>query len=298
VSSFDDIQWNELPIVARRNGELSVWKAWKRSIAAFNDPQMWRDDSNFAQYFERQEDNQWGMAGYGIIVVDFDSKRVVSINDYSHPGSFFPPNPLLPSNEDPSRKALLALLAEPAQWSHVIFEVNQEKDLLDTVEQLAKIGKDEPVKIETVSMENIIPHGSTVEQALEAITLDERRRVKIDGTSRIFFGANYVPPGWTQQTDLGQEMPKCLLDVLHDFQRAGFPEPQWEGIEEKLTESYELPITPEDIEAYIDGYCDDVSELDPEELRELQNMQQMGRDFIALKEKWTTMPIAKRAPRP
>ena len=301
MATLDDINWNELPIIARENGELSVWRAWKRSIAAFSDPQMWKDTSKFSEYFERLEDNRWGMAGYGMIVVDFDTKQMVSINDYSNPSSLFLPGALTRAGGDPSGKALLALLSDPSQWPNVAIRVGPEKSLLDTVVQAVGLGdKEAPLQTEVIYLDKIIPEGATIEQALERITLDRGNTLLIKGASRMVLEGAYLPQGWSETTDMGQAMPRGLLNVLRQFKDAGFPPPVWEDVEEKLTSSYELPITEEDIQGYIDNYCDDHAELEPGEIEEFQSMQQMGREFLELKAQWSSAPLASKpnSPRP
>lgn len=279
-TSIDDLAWNELPIVAKQNGEVSVWKAWKRSIAAFADPRLWRSTEAFPEYFERLTSDAWGMAGYGVIVVDFDARQVLSINDFSTPMSLYLPGfGLGQAPGDPSLPALMRLLSEPEQWPNVTLRVGTPSVVPGVLRALFKNSG----TFHEVTLNQALPSGATPQQALNALTLDRLGRTRVAGSSCVFFKGTYHPEGWTQHADVGPGLPEGTLGALLALERAGFPPPQWSGFDEQVSQGEELPITHEDL-------AEPVEDFDDAQRREQAQV------YLALKRRWTAPSIEAGRP--
>lgn len=290
MSTLDDVEDNELPIIAKENGEITVWKCWKRAICAFNDPAMWEGTAKFADYFEPLDSQEWGMAGYGMIVMDFDAKCAISLNDYSSPASLhFPMDNLIVGEDDPSNKSLLALLSRPGAWPHVSLVLAPERGLaLRALDQLT--GKAPALQTQVTTLDQLLPAGIDPDSAAALLTI-RGGLLKVNGGQYLLVNGEYLPDGWSEVNDQGMAMPGGLLDILQGLKDTGFPPPRWDGIDDALSGSHELPITDAAIEAVAEG----IEEEDPEIQADVRALQDMGRAYIAFKQEWTGAATAKPA---
>lgn len=273
MTTLDEIDWNELAVVARSQGHISVWKAWKRSLAAFNDPRMWEGPEVLDRYFERLDDDmRWGPAGYGVIVIDYDKREVLSVNDYSNPDSFFllNDNVTWEQQENPALAPLRALAARPDQWPYVNITLmgirgGKSKTLEVTLDQIVPAGADESAFLKSIT------------QQRGEIELSERGRFLV-------MRGSYLPPGWVQHDDRGQEMPDWMIGRLEALCAQGFPPPDWSLFDASFESSCD--ISPQ---AAVD--------LDDEELEDYDgNIREQARRYLNLRAKWDTGAV--NAPKP
>lgn len=239
MRTIDDLDCNELVVVARQAGEVSVWGAWKRRLASFHDPAMWEGVEAFPRYFERLE-GAWGHGPYGVVVVDFDRRRVLSMSDWSTPSSFHPQEARatgVSEENNPALAPMKALARRPDEWRHVTlstvgvraaFDTRQSRSLADLVgeKDLARA------------------HASPEEaERIFFATLTPRRGLfPLSSGSSHFLGGTYLPEGWVQSDDRGAEMPTWLVEALQDLHRAGFPPPSWEAFDNILGKA-DMPTT-------------------------------------------------------
>ena len=280
--TIDDIDWNELQVVVRHNGELSFWKAWKRSIAAFNDPRTWEGPEQLDQYFERMEGERWGPSGYGFIIVDYDTKQTLSVNEYSHPGSFYlrQDNVVWETQEDPALAPLKAMASRPDQWKQVVFE--------------GFPGGAAGLKTVNFTLADLVPENATESVFLDAITTS-RGTVSPKGLGDLMVSkGKYDPSGWAQHDDLGKDMPGWLIDQLEDLMKRGFPAPEWPLFDERLEKS-DIPVNQEGLSEFIEDEADgDESTADSY----TQEVIRETRRYLALKSSWGATSKTARPQRP
>lgn len=222
--SVPDVAWNELIVARLFEGETTVWKAWRRSISGFNDPQLWCNPDVWPDYFELQKDAAWGFSGYGLIAVDMDNKVSISINDYSTPNSVNLPSDSMQEDVN-ARKGFNALVNDPAAW------LNCELTLAPVPGLLGKRKKDLVIKLS-----DILSPEDTYEQRLESITL-KRGQLSVNAKKYTFLGGKFSIPGWDHLTDRGSEESEILKSTLQIMRRNGFSAPDWSNITE-MTEDH------------------------------------------------------------
>jgi hypothetical protein len=270
MTTLDDIEYNELAIVARHQGDLSIWKAWKREIGAFTDPRMWRDTSCYNQYFQPLEGKDWDMAGYGVIVMDLDTKTAWSFNDYSSPWSFMLPNPSHFASNKKEKKWIEALLADTSSWKGIKLDVHS-RTLIP--------GKG---KRSTMTLEDLLPKGVSGEEALKLICSKDGD-VKSNGTTYAMLGGRHLPQGWKVGCEIGQDGPEGLLDALTQWRDTGFPPPRnWEEMDRFMTK-FEMPVSDKDIDQYMIG-CENE---DPECQEDMKQTHLTAIRYQQLKAHWT-----------
>lgn len=272
MRTLDDLEFNELVVVARQGGEISVWGVWKRRLASFHDPAMWESVDAFPRCFEPLE-GPWGIGPYGVVVIDFDNRRVVSMCDWSTPSSL---NALASTGarssgqEDPDRAPMRALGRRPDQWPCVRLTIGSAAALKEQTlpallgaetyaRALASVDEAETIFLDTM----------TVKHGLSSLLANP---VHLQS-------GTYLPAGWVQADDRDAEMPTWLLDQLQALQETGFPPPAWDGFD-GMMERADVPLSAE--------------LLDTEEDEELQ---QCGRRYQDLKRTWGA-PAAARRPGP
>lgn len=219
----EPLDWNQLCIVAKHQGQTSCWTAWKRRIPAFNDPRMWESLDAWPEYFTRQSDDAtWGLEGYGLIAMDLDNKLSWSINDYALPTSV----QMLGRQERAAvdreeNAALLQLLSRPDQWARATLHLAEVG-----AASLAR-GTGEPGR--RVPFAEIIPAGTPPSRALDLLT-PERGVLAWAGRHYHVLGGQYLPKDWTAKSDRGREPHLSLRDLLRDLHQAGFAPPDAENI--------------------------------------------------------------------
>ena len=280
MPTLDDINFNELPIIAKKDGQISVWKAWKRAICAFNDPSMWNDTAQFDQYFTKLDTNDWGMAGYGMIVMDMDSKTAWSFNDYSTPQSFFLPTPQDAALEGGvAPKAIMALLSDPTQWPYVTIKFNDRGffgSAFDPKEQ---------------TLDTLLPAEISAVDAYAALT-NIGGEFTIGRTKRLFFQGRYLPSGWTVGCELGQDGPDGLVGALETLQAGGFPPPSdWSGLDDHMSKG-DVPTTPDDLAEFEAHMADE----DTEYQDEAREVAALSTRYQTLKAAWSASASPKIAP--
>lgn len=284
MPTLDDTKFNELAIVARHNGQLGVWKGWKRDIGAFTDPQMWRDTSRYDQYFERLDSSDWDLAGYGVIVMDLDTKTVWSFNDYSSPWSFFLPEPHNFKTNPKAEMWFNALFADPASWAD--FEVKVAK--LDL-----KVRAGRPPSYEDLTLEQLLGGERDPDKCMQMLTA-QRGELKHGDATYLALGGRHVPKDWTVGCEIGEDGPGGLLNALITWRDTGFPPPRsWDAIDDYMGGSGEYPISDE---AFA-GFPDEFEEEDPALHDEMHKAYDLATRYRTLREEWTGV-MGASAPRP
>lgn len=280
MRSLDDLEFNELPIIARQGGVISVWGAWKRQLAAFHDPAMWEDVSAFERYFERLDGDAWGFAGYGIVVVDFDTRRVLSSNDWSTPSSLHPliANHATLDEEDPKLAPLKALGRRPDQWSRVSLTIlgHRAQDRKTVV--LSEV-------LGPAVCERAAANPDEAERLFLAAMTEHRGTLQL-GTAGacIVSNGSYLPEGWVQADDRGKEMPEWLIQQLEELRARGFPPSQWDDIDQRVKEA-DVPV--ED---------DAIAKMAMEE-GEDHELVRLARAYQTLKTEWrASAPVVRPKP--
>ena len=216
------LERNEVLIVARSDRRVSCWTAWRRHIAAFNDPRLWEGLEHWPQYFERQPDSAgWGLEGYGVVVMDMDRRHCWSINDYSDPTELHLPNE---TDANPAQRAenqaLLQLLARPSWWPLV------KLHLIDT--------QDNPNLASTqVLLSDFLPPGIAPLDAFARLTI-EAGLLQWQGRDFRAGGGEILPPGWLVYTSANTTPGRVLPWFLQDMRMAGFAPPDWGNIRSRL----------------------------------------------------------------
>lgn len=225
------LNWNELLVVSRFQGQVACWTAWKRAIAAFQDPRMWHDTEQWGGYFQRQpEGAAWGIQGYGIIVIDLDRRLSWSVNDYSTPTQLTLPNTSnVHSGDRPDTQALLALLGARDQLKCAAVHLVQVPPAPPLLPALSSSGgatdKASPRPRRTwVTLDQIVPEG-TAPEAAHALLTQDRGTLKWKGKEWLVLAGRYEPEGWAHRTDRGADSSVVLQDLLSDLHQAGFPAP-------------------------------------------------------------------------
>lgn len=269
-----ELEWNELILVSRHRGQVDVWVGWKRAVAAFADPRVWESTDHWPDYFTRQEKNVgYGMGGYGLIVMDLDTKQGWSINDFSHPGSIHLPQDYELENDDEprARAAFAQLLSRPDQWPYVEFEVAAPPGFT------ASLVKNAPaVTPATLPLSKMISADDSVEANERALVLKRGTLNLPAHPSLMVFSGKYTPDGWTVSTTLGRSDLEVLEECLTQLSALGFPPP---------APSLVLPLVEEKAEEECDEMEEDVA---PEDI--------VGR-FEYLLEAWGSRPASPLRPR-
>ena len=284
MRTTDDLEFNEVTVLARQGGQVSVWGCWKRALAAFHDPAMWEGVEAFEKHFDRLAGPTWGPSPYGFVVVDFDTRQVLSANDWSTPSSLHPilANVQWEDGPDPSLAPLQALSLRPDCWPHVRLRVARTglKNL---------VGGAQDPDIQEVAMDQALGPGATAEDFMAAMRVHGGfSKLPTLGRCMILEG-RFLPPGWTQDDDRGQEMPGWMLEQLCSLQARGFPAPNWSQFDEQM-ESSELPVN---VEA-LDEMREEADAGDPE----AQALLEMGLRYQALKKSWGAATASPPPPKP
>lgn len=219
-----DADWNELVVARLCDGETSVWKAWRRSIAAFADPRVWSNPETWAEHFERQPNAAWGFAGYGLIAVDMDHRMSISMNDYSVPGSIHLPMDSL--GQDPKEQSgLRALLDQPQHWACARFQ-------LATTPWVGK------GKSTWLTLDDIVDRNQTPRDRWEAVTV-RRGVLSVRGKPHTLLRGSLDLPGWTNHNDRGQEDPDFTLRMMSLMRENGFAAPDGPSLTERVERALE-----------------------------------------------------------
>lgn len=279
MATLDEIEFNELVIVARHQGEVSTWKCWKRDICAFNDPKMWQDTKHYSQYFERIENDVWTMAGYGVIVMDLDNKTTWSFNDYSSPWSFLLPNPTHYKTNPTERTAMLALLSDPTAWNYLTTRVHKQ----------SLLGKGERREC---TLADLLPEGIAPEDALKLLETSSGD-INIEGETLIFLHGRYVPAGWKVGCEIGKDGPDGLIGAMETWLATGLVAPSdWEGFDNFMTR-HEVPITDEEFEGYLDEAADEEDEV----RCEMIEIYDLARRYRECKTNWSSAQAVVARPK-
>lgn len=268
MTGLDDVDFNELVVVARSGGEIRSYKAWKRGVVAFNDPKMWRDIEHYDTYFERIDDAAWAMAGYGVIVMDMDAKTAWSFNDYAAPWSFNLPQPNNYKTNPHEKSSTLALLADPSVWNDVALQA-YKRNLLGKLED------------RRLTLADVLRPDMAPEEALR--TLEARGgELRVGPETILVTGGRMVPAGWTVGCEIGQDGPEGLLRAMETWQAGGFPAPaEWDGFDNFMT-SAEIPFEDEEFEAYLDEAEDECDEVRDDMIQ----AHDLARRYRLIKARW------------
>lgn len=206
-----EIDWNELVLVSKYQGKVRVWSAWKRAISAFANPELWESTENWTEHFKPQDGKAYGMVGYGLIVMDLDSKQGWSINDYTSPESIHLPQDYQLDQKDETGflKSLEKLLGRADQWSSVEFKVSP------------KPGEDE---FQEMKLSEMIDPGNSAKENLRKLA-SVRGEIQIQGQPRMVMSGRYIPKGWKVATTRGRHDLDVLEECLLAIREIGFPLP-------------------------------------------------------------------------
>lgn len=218
-----EVEWNELILVSRHQGRVDVWVGWKRAIAAFADPRLWESTEHWPDYFTRQAPEMgYGMGGYGLIVMDLDTKQGWSINDFSHPGSIHLPQDYELENDDEprARAAFAQLLARPDQWPRVAFKVGSPPGLI------ASLSKKAPAVFPRVlPLSEMVSPAASIEENQRTLVLKRGTLNLPSLPSLMVFSGTYTPADWMVSTTLGRGDVEVLEECLTQLSALGFPPP-------------------------------------------------------------------------
>ena len=269
MAQLDDVDFNELVVVVRHQGEVSSWKAWKRGLVAFHDPRMWKDTEQYDSYFERIENDAWTMAGYGVVVMDMDTRTTWSFNDYSSPWSFLLPQPTNYKTNPHERRATLALVADPAAWNDVSL-LAYDRTALGTLKE------------RKLTLADVLVEGTPPEQALKMLET-RSGEIVVKGKPVLTTGGRYVPAGWTVGCEIGQDGPGGLVSAMETWQASGFPMPaDWDGFDHFM-DNREIPFEDEDFQSYLDE-----AENEEDEVRdEMIQAHELAKRYRECKERWS-----------
>lgn len=228
MSALPDVDWNELVILARHQGEFSLWGAWKRGLAGFADPRLWESTEHWETYFRPlPQDTAWGPAGYGLVVMDLDTKTAWSMNDYSHPGAiaWVEGHQRDPADESGVQRALQQLLARPDQWEHVTLRLHKER-LTDLVPGVAT-----KVRITKHTLANLLSPEMTAEQRLARMT-PQFCKLNLPEGKHLVLSTEFLPGGWQLQDVRGRSDLDVLGAILAHTHAQGFPAPSDELVQD------------------------------------------------------------------
>lgn len=248
VEDTPKIDWNELILVSKHQGQTQVWSAWKNAISVFADPQMWESTEKWGQHFKPHPGKSYGIEGYGIIVMDLDSRQCWSINDYTSPESIHLPlaHQLKEKDQTGFLKALEVLLGRPDQWENVEFTVSPEPGK-NTYPQMKLSEIADPSVSPKVNLKN-----------LAAV----RGEIQIKDQPRMVLSGKYIPQGWRVSSTREREDLDVLEECLLAMQSLDFPPPGRQSImsfvQDKAPHMEEENVLAEDIvqrfEAILDGW--------------------------------------------
>ncbi len=226
METLPDVEWNELVILARHQGEFSLWGAWKRGLSAFADPRLWESTADWETYFRPlPKGTGWGPAGYGLVVMDLDTKTAWSLNDYSHPGAiaWVESHQRDPADETGAQRALEQLLSRPDQWEHVVLRLHNEspKDFLP--------GR--KVQIAERTLASILSAGMSMEERQETMT-PRFCKLRLDDGNHLVLSTEFLPAQWRLQDVRGRSDLDVLEAILTHALDQGFPAPSTELIQE------------------------------------------------------------------
>ena len=216
VTELATVEWNQLLLVSRHQGEVQVWVAWKRSLCAFVDPQMWENTSKWSNRFELQPaGTPWGMDGYGVVVMDLDNKRSWSINDYSHPGAVHLQDKQSLSGKDETgyRNALRSLLKRPDQWEKVRFEAMASSGVIKKPRRLS------------LSLKDLVRPEASDKEALNDLFTERGTIHHPVWKDLLVFSGEYVPDQWVTSDTRGRSDLDVLEEMLPVLRATGFPAP-------------------------------------------------------------------------
>lgn len=259
------VEWNELVLVARHQGQCSVWTGWRRALAGFADPRLWESTEAWPEYFERLPDGTaWGPDGYGVVLVDLDTKQAWSMNDYSHPGAIFWPSDhdLNQDDETGAFKARRHLLDRPDQWD----KVKLKRHRLSVTDVVRK----QP-RVEECTLSDLVSIDQSLDERVATLVL-ARGELRLPKGTFLVMSTEYLPTGWTALDVRGRGDLEVLEPLLAHARAHGFPPP-----------SADL------IMGWVENKLEDEEE-------EEQDAQALLERFQALLNSWPTP--AKSLPRP
>lgn len=253
---------NDLVLVCHHEGQVSVWVGWKRALAAFADPRLWEGSAHWGDYFQRQpEGTGWGMAGYGLVVVDVDTRTAWSVNDHATPGTIHLPstaeaalyNGPAGSDETGARRALGQLLTRPELWGCTAFTVARRS--------LASALMGRRRAPEKRSLADLVSPAAGVEKN-QALMVLNGGELSIAGKRYLVFTGAYQPSQWSVHSTAGRADLEVLERLIEHARSTGFPPPAAELIVPWVKEQTDLgEDAPQDVlatrarfQALLDGW--------------------------------------------
>lgn len=272
--SIPKVHHNELILVSKYQGRVDVWVGWKRALAAFADPRVWESTDQWPDYFTRQDAGVgYGMAGYGLVVMDLDTKQGWSINDFSHPGSFHLPNDYELEGDDESgaRAAFAQMLARPDQWASVRFDafpvgIGSTLRLLmgrAKSDAAAGGGSSGQNQLQELLLSELADPKKSVEENQRDLVISRGVLTLPGNRAYILLSGKYAPKGWAVSNTLGRSDLEVLEECLTNMKTLGFPPPARDlvlpFVEEQAFESFEDGEieSDEDVVALFSGLLED-----------------------------------------
>jgi hypothetical protein len=179
-------------------------------------------------------DRAWGPAGYGMILINMDTKESWSINDYSTPTSFFLPNDVMvdAGGHTVISSGLRELLATPSVWSDVILELIPERSIIGKIQDVLtwNVPGSQNFMVKK-SLDEILTVEQSPEERLSSLT-QSRGFIQIRGDDFRFCSGSFNPKGWKNHDDLGEYSPDVWENLLNQALACKMPPPDRAALEE------------------------------------------------------------------